>query len=122
VNSQPSAEPPRIDEPQLRTSLDGVQFPAAKWQLLSRAEYNSAALPIRVAPWQLPERLYHNITDVANAVAKAVANAVEAGQRSRSRPLARTCTGIVAHNMGQSRDISKALVTRHTDSSAVGMD
>jgi hypothetical protein len=71
VNSEPSYSLTGIDKPQLRTSLYEIRFSAPKWQLLPCAEHNGAALPIRLALWRLPERLYRDIIDVASAAVKA---------------------------------------------------
>jgi hypothetical protein len=68
VNSDPSIDPVQIDERQLCPALDGVRFPAPKWQLLACADYNGVCLPVREALWRLPERVYRDVTDVAGAV------------------------------------------------------
>ncbi|HEY1973391.1 MAG TPA: DUF2795 domain-containing protein [Pseudonocardia sp.] len=68
MGGESPTEIPEIDERHLLPSLDGVRFPAPKWQLLAYAEYNGAGLPIRLALWRLPERLYRNVSDIAHAI------------------------------------------------------
>jgi hypothetical protein len=76
-----------VDEGQLCPSVDGVRFPAAKWQLVAWAEYNGAGLPIRSALWRLPERMYHDITEVVGAVKSEQQEPSRApSSKSRAKP------------------------------------
>jgi hypothetical protein len=68
VNPERPTGAPEIGEWQLRFTLDGVRFPAQKWQLLAGADYNGAALPIRLAVWRLPEQMYRNLNEVVRAI------------------------------------------------------
>ncbi|HEY1972870.1 MAG TPA: DUF2795 domain-containing protein [Pseudonocardia sp.] len=81
---QPPARRPLIGERQLRHSLDGVRFPAPKWQLVACADYNGTALPIRLVLWQLPERTYRSVGDVVYAVQATTRDLAGAPSTGRS--------------------------------------
>jgi hypothetical protein len=56
----------------VRRMLDGLPFPARRWQLLAQAELNGVDAVTHERLRRLPEREYANADDVAYALAHQV--------------------------------------------------
>lgn len=50
---------------QIIHALDGITYPAQRWEILSGAEYNGATLALRSALGRLPARRYTDVQHVA---------------------------------------------------------
>jgi Protein of unknown function (DUF2795) len=54
-----------FDTAGLRNVLDGLEFPASRWQLIAQAQYYGAHSACTSELTRLPAREYRNLTDVA---------------------------------------------------------
>jgi hypothetical protein len=61
----------QVDVQHLTRALEGMRFPAQRWQILAWADHNGAGLQLRAALQFLPERAYRGLSEIAS-----VANAV----------------------------------------------
>ncbi|MCW2718381.1 DUF2795 domain-containing protein [Pseudonocardia sp.] len=78
---------PRADVARLSQVLDGVGFPAAKWQLIMHAEQYGADAATRSDVWSLPSGTYPALVDVLAALG-LVANPAQRPTRYQSQPAA----------------------------------
>jgi hypothetical protein len=54
-----------VDVQHLTRSLEGMRFPAQRWQILAWAEHNGAGMQLRAALQFLPERTYPSVSEIA---------------------------------------------------------
>lgn len=72
---------------ELASAVDGVPFPARRWQLVAWADGNCATPALREAPRLVPDRAYVSLADLAeffDAVEQREAAAVATWSASRS--------------------------------------
>jgi hypothetical protein len=71
----------QVDVQHLTRTLEGMRFPAERWQILAWAEHNGVGLQLRAALQALPERRYRSLPEIAheaNAVGTDTPNTVAA--------------------------------------------
>lgn len=76
---------PRADVQRISQVLDGVEFPAAKWQLVMQAEEYGADSATRAELWALPAGNYADLTAVLASLGLADAPSRSA-TRYRTQP------------------------------------
>jgi len=75
---------PRADAERVAKVLDGLPFPAAKWQILMHAENYGADAFTRVELWSLPTGEYADLDAVLSALNSADVDVSAAIPRQRS--------------------------------------
>lgn len=76
---------PRADAQRIGQVLAGIEFPAAKWQLIMHAEEYGADATTRAELWSLPARSYGDLVAVLAALGLvAPPTAIRLGRAHRS--------------------------------------
>jgi hypothetical protein len=58
----------RADVTRIGQVLDGVEFPAAKWQLIAHADHYGADAVTRAELWAMPVAVYPDLVSVLTAI------------------------------------------------------
>jgi hypothetical protein len=58
----------RADVTRIGQVLDGVEFPAAKWQLIAHADHYGADAVTRTELWSMPVGVYPDLVSVLTAI------------------------------------------------------
>jgi hypothetical protein len=71
----------QVDVHDLTRTLEGMRFPAQRWQILAWADHNGVGLQLRAALQFLPERTYPGLSEIAR-----IANSAASVDRVREHP------------------------------------
>lgn len=61
--------PVRVRTSQIAAVLEGLTYPAAKWQIVAEADYFGTNGPIRALLWAIPAGQYESFEDISIAIA-----------------------------------------------------